>query len=815
MRSWHYISDGAPHRCFASTSERAAVASFRGSRPCSVVRPALVVAREPRARFGMREDAASPSSVAPTCRHWARRARACTATSADFATTSLPGRRRTRARRRPTRDRGPRYSRRTHLRNRNKAGDFRRWLLETFGAERLASGAGVLDVAGGKGELAFELLNISGVPVTVVDPRQMRLDKYVRRFRSGLYHRNRAPAVRACARRPPDASLAAPAHLRLYFHAGLWTGTRESRRDAAEASWTLAHATRWSRRGLVEGEERPVDPEETNARDVAYRRPGAPVRQRRALDPPPRRESVSRISTIRRSDDDRDDDRGVRAFAFEFGSHRGGRGGVCARRVQRSHHGASDGGDAVARVCGCRFTSGPGDGRRRGLCAGASSSVRRRAVLRVLERFSASAAAPGTGATEGRRGGDHHGTPGGVSRGEGAGARARRRASLRGEKQSRVQSRGERTPPVSRGGDGRGRGGRRGGGRGGRSRVGGRGRRSRVVDTRGASVRFPAASRRATTRRVSACESAPESLVVGEIHPTPSGASRRIHAGRVRAVNAACALSYTSLAVCIARSRSARPASLGPIQRWNLSGCHRNATRRRARAKAASTSTTSPTRVVSATTSARRRSAPDSGNGTSRSVTGRGWSATKAAHARSWARQRTASAGARGRARGRGVGVAPRACAQPRERGERRRRPRAPSAPPREPPGACAARERRPRGATYGRRATTRRARRRSRATSASQSAASSAARAAARASLGRRARRVVRPGIGPRARVVVSPRSMAPDERASGRRNARRERVAVGRAPRHAAPRARAFLPVECVTRESQGIFCGVEVFS
>ena len=29
----------------------------------------------------------------------------------------------------------------------------------------------VLDVAGGKGELAFELLNLSNVPATVVDPR--------------------------------------------------------------------------------------------------------------------------------------------------------------------------------------------------------------------------------------------------------------------------------------------------------------------------------------------------------------------------------------------------------------------------------------------------------------------------------------------------------------------------------------------------------------------------------------------------------------------------------------------------------------------
>jgi hypothetical protein len=261
----------------------------------------------------MSEDAASPASVAPTCRHWARRGSCLYGDECRFRHDVAPGSAADDATdataddpQAASRDRGgPRYSRRTHLRNRNKAGDFRRWLVETFGAERLASGAGVLDVAGGKGELAFELLNVSGVPVTVVDPRQMRLDKYVRRFRSGLYHRNRAPAVRACSRRPPDASLAAPAHLRLYFHAGLWTGTREARRDAAEASWALAHATRWSRRGLVEGEEQPADPEEANARDVAYRRPGAPVRQRRALgDPaaaaanqPPKSESVSATMT--------------------------------------------------------------------------------------------------------------------------------------------------------------------------------------------------------------------------------------------------------------------------------------------------------------------------------------------------------------------------------------------------------------------------------------------------------------------------------------------------------------------------------------
>ena len=84
------------------------------------------------------------------------------------------------------------------------------------------------------------------------------------------------------------------------------------------------------------------------------------------------------------------------------------------------------------------------------------------------------------------------------------------------------------------------------------------------MDTRGASVRFPAASRRATTRRVSGAASPRESLVVGEIHPTPSGASRRIHAGarsrgerRLRALVHVPGCLYRSFAVrALGESRS-------------------------------------------------------------------------------------------------------------------------------------------------------------------------------------------------------------------------------------------------------------------
>ena len=53
-----------------------------------------------------------------------------------------------------------------------------RWLLDTFGRDVLGAGAGVLDVAGGKGGLAFELANLNGVAATVLDPRPLSLSRH-------------------------------------------------------------------------------------------------------------------------------------------------------------------------------------------------------------------------------------------------------------------------------------------------------------------------------------------------------------------------------------------------------------------------------------------------------------------------------------------------------------------------------------------------------------------------------------------------------------------------------------------------------------
>jgi hypothetical protein len=58
------------------------------------------------------------------------------------------------------------------VRNEDKSGVLRRFILENFsGVERLETGGGVLDVAGGNAELSWQLVNLNNVRATVCDPR--------------------------------------------------------------------------------------------------------------------------------------------------------------------------------------------------------------------------------------------------------------------------------------------------------------------------------------------------------------------------------------------------------------------------------------------------------------------------------------------------------------------------------------------------------------------------------------------------------------------------------------------------------------------
>jgi hypothetical protein len=65
---------------------------------------------------------------------------------------------------------------------RQRAALFAEWLVREFTRHALSAGAGVLDIAGGRGGVAFQLQAVRGVPCTVIDPRPMRLDKTQRRF---------------------------------------------------------------------------------------------------------------------------------------------------------------------------------------------------------------------------------------------------------------------------------------------------------------------------------------------------------------------------------------------------------------------------------------------------------------------------------------------------------------------------------------------------------------------------------------------------------------------------------------------------------
>ena len=59
----------------------------------------------------------------------------------------------------------------------HRAKKFAEWLVATFGEEALRRGRGALDVAGGRGDVAFELHTVRGVPTTLVEPRARKLNR--------------------------------------------------------------------------------------------------------------------------------------------------------------------------------------------------------------------------------------------------------------------------------------------------------------------------------------------------------------------------------------------------------------------------------------------------------------------------------------------------------------------------------------------------------------------------------------------------------------------------------------------------------------
>lgn len=99
----------------------------------------------------------------------------------------------------------------------HQVGCFRRWLIDEFGLDTLKSGSGILDVAGGKGELAFELQNLNRIQTTVIDPRPLDLTGYRRKLKYGIYWRNPLMHPYIDANCNSDSAPRNPQHLRIFL----------------------------------------------------------------------------------------------------------------------------------------------------------------------------------------------------------------------------------------------------------------------------------------------------------------------------------------------------------------------------------------------------------------------------------------------------------------------------------------------------------------------------------------------------------------------------------------------------------------------
>ena len=93
--------------------------------------------------------------------------------------------------------------------------------LERNGISDLSSYR-VLDVAGGKGELAFQLLNLNNVSSChVVDPRPLSLGRFQKRLSRGFYHRSQG-ILQTDVVRPQSEPERPVDQLRCFFSSELW-----------------------------------------------------------------------------------------------------------------------------------------------------------------------------------------------------------------------------------------------------------------------------------------------------------------------------------------------------------------------------------------------------------------------------------------------------------------------------------------------------------------------------------------------------------------------------------------------------------------
>jgi len=109
---------------------------------------------------------------------------------------------------------GPQRTRKSSL--------FRAFLIDIFGEELLRSGTGVIDVAGGKGQLSYELLNLNRIPATVIDPVSLDGRIFTRGVCRGQWHHKKELFRVSVPYEEAKKEVKTPDHFRCVFHPHLW-----------------------------------------------------------------------------------------------------------------------------------------------------------------------------------------------------------------------------------------------------------------------------------------------------------------------------------------------------------------------------------------------------------------------------------------------------------------------------------------------------------------------------------------------------------------------------------------------------------------
>ncbi len=214
------------------------------------------------------------------CKHWLKKGKCAFGDGCFFAHSTanlnveskMHKSRPPRIRNGPTRRAG---RQRPKVANTSRCAILRRFMLDRVHIDRLRQGSGVLDVAGGKGELAFELNHVNGIPATVVDPRPMLLSKFRRKYNLGVYHRNPAFSEWNIEKKEILERPLTCKHLRLFFDENLfeWERNFKSKPNKENDQWLkdaqeVARTTCWTSKGLYQSDS---DVSETDEDEPEHR----------------------------------------------------------------------------------------------------------------------------------------------------------------------------------------------------------------------------------------------------------------------------------------------------------------------------------------------------------------------------------------------------------------------------------------------------------------------------------------------------------------------------------------------------------------